>query len=335
MFRKVLKGFVLAAVVLLLAAAALFWREYRRPAGGPGGKALIEIEPGQTVRTIALNLEKSGIIRRSWVFLAGYRVFHNGRKLKAGEYEIPPSLGARDVLGILIEGKVFLHSVTIPEGLTIPEIDEILRKEAFPLKGSFLKACGNPSSVASFDPEAASPEGYLFPETYLLPKGTPAETLVESMTARFREIFGETGFRKAAALRMSVRSVVTLASLIEKETSLAEEKPLVSAVFHHRLRIGMKLDCDPTVIYALKRDGLYRGRILLKDLKYESPYNTYVAPGLPPGPICNPGRDSLLAALNPAPGDYLYFVADNKGGHRFSRTYGEHLRAVKKYRNSI
>jgi len=335
MFRKALKGIIFAAVVLLFAAAAFFWSEYRRPAGGPGGKTLFEIEPGQTVRTIALNLEKGGIIRRSWIFLAGYRIFHNGRKLKAGEYEIPASLGARDVLGILIEGKVFLHSVTIPEGLTIPEIDEILRREAFPLKGSFLEACADPSPVASFDPEAADLEGYLFPETYLLPKGTPAEILADRMTARFREVFGETGFRRASALGMSVRSVVTLASLIEKETSLAEEKPLVSAVFHNRLRIGMKLDCDPTVIYALKRDGLYRGRILLKDLKYESPYNTYVAPGLPPGPICNPGRDSLLAALSPAPGDYLYFVADAKGGHRFSRTYGEHLRAVRQYRNSF
>jgi UPF0755 protein len=152
------------------------------------------------------------------------------------------------------------------------------------------------------------------------------------MVAEFREVFDEGRRRRAAELGLSVRDVVTLASLIEEETALPGERPLVAAVFHNRLKIGMKLDCDPTVAYALKRAGRYAGRLLLKDLKFESPYNTYLHAGLPPGPISNPGQASLDAALHPAPESYLYFVARGDGGHKFSRTLGEHLDAVREYR---
>jgi len=151
------------------------------------------------------------------------------------------------------------------------------------------------------------------------------------MVDQFRKVFGEAGLKRAAGLRMSVRQVVTLASLIEKETSVPEERPLVSAVFHNRLRMGMKLDCDPTVIYALKLDNLYRGRLLAKDLKFASPYNTYVSPGLPPGPICNPGRAALEAAVAPAATEHLYFVSRNDGTHVFSASLEEHNRAVARF----
>jgi UPF0755 protein len=331
MLRKTVSGLLLLALVILLAATALFVREYGVP--GPGGirKVLFEIKPGQSVRAIAENLRSEKMIRSSWAFLAGYRLFHQGKKLKAGEYELSLPLTIKKVLAVLLEGKVFLHPLTVPEGLTAREVEALIREAAFPLKGSFLTACGDPGPIASRDARAKDLEGYLFPDTYHFPKDVSARTVAATMVDQFKKVFGVAEMMRAAELRLSVRNVVTLASLIEKETSIPEERPLVSAVFHNRLRMGMKLDCDPTVIYALKMDNLYRGRLLTKDLKYPSPYNTYVSPGLPPGPICSPGQGSLAAALHPAHEDYLYFVASDDGSHRFSRGYAEHLRAVKKY----
>jgi UPF0755 protein len=165
-----------------------------------------------------------------------------------------------------------------------------------------------------------------------MPRRAPEADLVAAMIAEFREVFGEDYRRRAADLGMSIRDVVTLASLIEEETALPDERPLVSAVFHNRLKLGMKLDCDPTVAYALKREGHYTGRLLFRDLRFPSPYNTYLHAGLPPGPISNPGKSSLDATLHPARKDFLYFVARGDGSHAFSRTLGEHLDAVKKYR---
>ncbi len=332
MARRILNAALFLAVVLTAAATLLFVRAYDAAPGGPSGKVRFEIEPGQTVRAVARNLRAEGVVRRSWAFLAGYRLFHAGRTLKAGEYEIAVPIAARDLLNKLLEGKVFLHPITVPEGLTAAEIDDVFRAGAFPMAGSFAEAVRDPGPVASWDARAPDLEGYLFPDTYRFAKATPASVVAATMAARFGKAFGGAEARRAAELRMTVREVVTLASLIEKETAVPEERPLVSAVFHNRLRIGMKLDCDPTVIYALKKDGLWRGRLLLKDLKYPSPYNTYVSPGLPPGPICSPGEGSLRAALRPAAGEYLYFVADADGRHTFSRSYREHLAAVRRYR---
>ena len=329
--RKAVNILLLIAIVLIMALAAAFFREYEVPPVAPAGKVAFEIGPGQTVRAIARDLQERGIIRRSWAFLAGYKLFHEGQKIRAGEYELDLPLKAKDVLLTLLKGKILLHPLTVPEGLTVREVADLIRDAGYPMRGSFLEACGDAGPISSWDGQAADLEGYLFPDTYQFAKGTPARTVAEAMVKEFRRVFGEAGLRRATELGMTVRSVVTLASLIEKETSMPDEKPLVSAVFHNRLRIGMKLDCDPTVIYALKRDGLYRGRLLSRDLKYPSPYNTYVSAGLPPGPICSPGRDSLRAALYPAPEKYLYFVANNDGAHHFSRGYAEHLLAVKKY----
>jgi UPF0755 protein len=329
--RKAVNILLLVAIVLIMALAAAFFREYEVPPVAPAGKVAFEIGPGWTVRAIARDLQERGIIRRSWAFLAGYKLFHEGQKIRAGEYELDLPLKAKDVLLTLLKGKILLHPLTVPEGLTTREVADLIRDAGFPVRGSFLEACGDAGPIASWDGQAADLEGYLFPDTYQFVKGAPARTVAEAMVKEFRKVFGEAGLRRAADLGMTVRSVVTLASLIEKETSAPDERPLVSAVFHNRLRIGMKLDCDPTVIYALNRDGLYRGRLLSRDLKYPSHFNTYVSPGLPPGPICSPGRDSLRAALYPAPEKYLYFVANNAGAHHFSRSYAEHLLAVKKY----
>lgn len=332
MVRRILNAALLLAVALLAAATLLFVRDYDALPAGEAGRVLFEVAPGQSVREVARNLGSEGLLRRPWAFLAGYRLFHAGRTLKAGEYELVRPVAARDLLAKLLDGKVFLRPITIPEGLTAAEIDELFRTAAFPIKGSFAEAAADPGPAAPWDDGAPDLEGYLFPDTYRFAKNTPASVVVAAMASRFGKAFGEAEARRAAELRMTVREAVTLASLIEKETAVPEERPLVAAVFHNRLRIGMKLDCDPTVIYALKKDGLWQGRLLLKDLKYPSPYNTYASPGLPPGPICNPGEGSLRAALHPAAGDYLYFVADASGRHAFSRSYREHLAAVRRYR---
>lgn len=329
--RKAVNVLLLIAIVLIMALAVAFIREYEVPPKAPAGKVVFEIEPGWTVRAIARDLQEKGIIRRSWAFLAGYKLFHEGQTIRAGEYEFDLPLKAKNVLLILIKGKILLHPLTVPEGLTVREVADLINVTGYPMKGSFLEACGEAGPIASWDSQATDLEGYLFPDTYQFPKGVPARTIAEAMVSEFRRVFDEDGLKRAADLGMTVRSIVTLASLIEKETSVTDERPLVSAVFHNRLRMGMKLDCDPTVIYALKRDGLYRQRLLSKDLKYPSPYNTYIASGLPPGPICSPGRDSLRAALYPSPEKYLYFVANNNGAHHFSHSYSEHLLAVKKY----
>jgi UPF0755 protein len=331
MFRKTVSAILVLALVVLLAATVFFVRRYGRPGPGEARKVLFEIGPGQSVRTIAAALRARGILRDAWPFLTGYRLFHAGAKLKAGEYELSLPIGPRQVLGILLAGRVYLRSITIPEGLTVREVDDLIRESAFPLSGSFLASCGDAGPISTWDTRAKTLEGYLFPDTYHFAKGVPAGAVAGTMVDQFKKVFGEPELRRAAELRMSVRDVVTLASLVEKETSVPEERPLVAAVFHNRLRLGMKLDCDPTVIYALKMDELYRGRLLTKDLKYASPYNTYVTPGLPPGPICNPGRGAIEAALYPAAADYLYFVATGDGRHQFNRGYTEHLRAVKKY----
>ncbi|MDW3229705.1 MAG: endolytic transglycosylase MltG, partial [Acidobacteriota bacterium] len=185
--------------------------------------------------------------------------------------------------------------------------------------------------ISDLDSQADNLEGYLFPETYHFSRGIEAEEMVRAMVTQFRKVFGKEQQERAQKLNLTVREVLTMASLIEKETSMIEEKPLVSAVFHNRLRLGMKLDCDPTIIYALKLENRFDGNIRLKDKNLKSPYNTYLYPGLPPGPICNPGYEALEAALYPASVDYLYFVSRNDGSHVFNRSYSEHLKAVSKY----
>ncbi|MGD0782073.1 MAG: endolytic transglycosylase MltG, partial [Candidatus Aminicenantales bacterium] len=222
--------------------------------------------------------------------------------------------------------------VTVAEGLTSLETFPLFVAAGFGTEEEFHKASTDTSALGILDPLAADLEGYLYPETYRLPKGIPAAGILSKMVDQFRGVFAEPWRRRAAALGFSVRDAVILASLIEKETGRPEEKPLVSSVFHNRLRADMRLECDPTIIYALKKAGTYDGKLHGKDLRFESPYNTYLHAGLPPGPICNPGRASLAAALHPADTEFLYFVARHDGSHQFSRTLREHNRAVDEYR---
>ena len=333
MFLKIVRFALSAALIGLLPLTCWFARELEsvRPEKGEAG---LDVERGLGVKAIARVLEENGVIRHRWPFLIGYQLFLEPQSLKAGEYRFTSPPSTKDVLLLLAEGKVFLHQLTIPEGLTAGETADLIAARNLPLTGSLPEAFQDASAIADWDPKARSLEGYLFPDTYHFPKNTSAGFLADSMVGQFKRMFLRDWRGRAATLGMSIREVVTLASLIEKETSVPEERKLVSAVFHNRLRIGMKLDCDPTVIFALKTDGLYEGRLLIKDLRHPSPYNTYVFPGLPPGPICNPGRRSLEAALYPAPDRFLYFVSrnDGSGSHEFTASIREHQAAVRKSR---
>lgn len=331
MLIKVARIILISAIFFLVFFLSWFSLEFYRPFKSSFERVVFEVEKGQSAKEIAQNLKKQGIIRKTWPILLGYRIFYSSRSLKAGEYSIQLPLSPRDVLHILAEGKVILHTVTVPEGLIIQETAELMESQGFAKKENFIEAATDTSLISSWDEEAVTLEGYLFPETYSFPKDTAASEIVSTMVYQFMHVFTDEWRNRTHEIGMSVRDIVILASLIEKETSLPEEKKLVSAVFHNRLKVGMKLDCDPTIIYVLKREGKFKDRLRTKDLKLDSPYNTYFNPGLPPGPIANPGRDSIEAALFPANEKYLYFVSKNDGSHHFSQTFREHQRAVNTY----
>jgi UPF0755 protein len=331
MFLRAAKAALVASLVLLPAFTGWLVRECTAPSGGPGTSVFFEVEKGRSVRAVAAGLHDQKVIRSPLALTLAYDLFYSRERLKAGEYELTFPASAKAVLFRMFRGRVYLRPLTIPEGLTGNEIAELLRAQGAGDSGSFRTAFRETARVAEWDNTARDLEGYLFPDTYLLPRKATAGDIVEAMTGQFRRVFHEGWRKRADELGLSVRDVVILASLIEKETALPAERPLVSAVFHNRLRIGMKLDCDPTVIYGLKLEDKYSGRLLSRDLKFPSPFNTYIHAGVPPGPICNPGRLSLEAALYPAPDNYLYFVARGDGSHSFSRTFSDHAQAVEKY----
>jgi UPF0755 protein len=235
-----------------------------------------------------------------------------------------------EVVDKIARGDVFTIPVTFPEGLTIAEMAKIFESSGLGPAESFVDAASDASLVRALDPAAKDLEGYLFPDTYALPRKTDAARLVRRMITAFEHALTPE-LRAAAARKLSIRQLVTLASIVEKETARADERPLVAAVYENRLRIGMALQCDPTVIYALTKRGHYAGNIHHDDLMIDSPYNTYRYPGLPPGPIAAPGRASIEAAAHPADVDFVYFVSRNDGSHAFARTLDEHNRNVQKY----
>ena len=328
---RAVKAALLAAVALLPAVAGWLARELRAPAGRPA-EAFFVVEKGWTARAVIGRLRERSFVRSALPLRLACRLFYPERTFKAGEYLLTPPLSAKEALFRMFGGRTYLEPVTVPEGLTGAEVAALLRPGDPAGAAAFLAAFRAAGRIADWDPLAGDLEGYLFPDTYMLPRKAPEADLVAAMVGGFRRVFDGERRRRAEELGLTVREAVTLASLVEEETALPEERPLVSAVFHNRLRLGMKLDCDPTVAYALKLEGRYTGRLLLRDLKHPSPYNTYLRAGLPPGPISNPGRESLDAALHPAAGDYLYFVARGDGGHAFSRTLGEHSAAVRRLR---
>jgi peptidoglycan lytic transglycosylase G len=331
-----LRAVVLLLLILLLAAAVLagyVWYSLEKPYGtiSPAG-TFVEIPHGVSRRTVSHMLSQNGIIRSALAFEI-YARRHPRRTLVAGEYFFDHPLSGKEVFWKLANGEVFEQPFTVHEGDTIFDIAANLEAEKYMKGADFLAAARDASQIQDMVPGAKTLEGLLFPATYNLPHNASAHDLTAMMVRKFREAMQQVAPDRMDPLTPGtpLLSVITLASLVEAETPKTEERPLVAGVYTNRLRESMLLQCDPTVIYALKQVDRYNPPLLLKDLRYDSPYNTYMHPGLPPGPIGNPGQASLKAALDPAPTDYLYFVANTQGGHYFASTLAEHNQNVAKY----
>ncbi len=332
MRRLVLIALALAVVLAAAVPAGVLYLRLHRPYQGYSATGqFVDIPPGSGTRDIGARLVDAGVVRDKWTWRAALYLTRQGRHLKAGEYRFSGAMTPYDVIGKLSRGEVYVVSVTFPEGLTIAEMAKIFEGHGFGTAQAFVAAAQDRSLVSSLDPQAQDLEGYLFPETYVVARHVEAKTLVRLMVERFRHVFTPDLAGPAAARGLSPHQVVTLASIVEKETARPDERPLVAAVYENRLRIGMGLQCDPTVIYALQREGRYTGNLRRDDLQMDSPYNTYRHPGLPPGPIAAPGRASLDAVVHPADAEYLYFVSRNDGSHVFAKTLAEHNRNVAKY----
>lgn len=331
MKRIVIWGVLLLVLVVGAGAAWLFsglgvaYKGYEAP------EQFVEIPQGAGPASIARRLVSAGVVRDEASFRFELARSGNGRKLQAGEYRFDRPMTVGEVIGKLARGEVYLRPITFREGLTIKQMAELYESKGFGTAAEFTAAAGNGALVNDLDPAARDLEGYLFPDTYALPRKATAEQLVERMVASFRKALTPDIVDKARARGLGVRALVTLASIVEKETGKAEERPLVAAVYSNRLTIGMGLQCDPTVIYALEKAGRYDGNIRKEDLQFDSPYNTYRYAGLPPGPIAAPGRASLEAAASPADAPFIYFVSRNDGTHAFAVSLDEHNRNVFEY----
>jgi UPF0755 protein len=291
----------------------------------------VEIPQGAGSADIRRRLVDAGIVSDDVTLRVALWWSGRSRALQAGEYRFDQPMTALAVIDKIASGDVYTQWLTFPEGLTIAEMAKVFESRGFGPARNFVKAASDASLVKDLDAKAGDLEGYLFPETYPLPRRADASRVVGMMVDRFKSTYDESLRARAEAQKMTTRQVVTLASLIEKETARAEERPLVAAVYRNRLKIGMGMQADPTVVYALMKAGKYDGNIRREDLSFNSPYNTYRYPGLPPGPIASPGRASLEAALAPADVPYLYFVSRNDGSHVFATTLTEHNANVYKY----
>ncbi|MFH1092014.1 MAG: endolytic transglycosylase MltG [Pseudomonadota bacterium] len=324
---------ILILILVLVIGAGAAWLELRlrlAPVSAEEKKVLVSIPKGATVEDIGRLLEQKGVIRSAKLFRYYIAYKELGPKLKYGEHIIDAGLSTPQIIDSLIKGRFKLHRLTIPEGLTLVQIAELADKAGLADRKEFLKLAGDKKFIKSLGLEAENLEGYLFPETYHFTMGTPVKDLVKAMTDRFFEVWNRCE-PLAKDHTLSRHQIVTLASIVEKETGLAAERPLIAAVFLNRLKKGMRLETDPTVIYGLKD---FDGNLTKKHLQTPTPFNTYLIEGLPPGPIANPGEASLKAVLEPAQVDFLFFVSKNDGSHYFSKTVAEHERAVTLYQRS-
>jgi UPF0755 protein len=317
--------FVLVGAVILFSYAAIY---LRAPLNEKGAGKTITVQRGMTFREVASLLEKEGIIRGIGRFVLLGKLWGAFPKVKAGEYELSPSMTPLQVLDALTKGRVKHHKVSIPEGYTVRQIAQFLETEGITNGEAFLEKCFSPQYTSSLGIQAKSLEGYLFPDSYLFPKGLPPEEVIEMMVSQFRQVYTPQYSERAKELGFSDYRILILASIIEKEAAIPEERFLVSSVYHNRLKRKMRLYSCPTVIYGIED---FDGNLTKEDLERFTPYNTYIIRGLPPGPICNPGKEAIRAALYPAETKYLYFVSKNDGSHHFSATLKEHNIAVWKY----
>jgi UPF0755 protein len=334
---------IIAALLLLAVAGTVAWMWYgiERPYQGFAAQGVfVDLPHGASSRTVSRLLKQNGVIRSSFAFEV-YARRHPRRRLQAGEYFFNRAISGHDVFWQIADGHVYEQPFTVREGETIFDIAHDLEAANLMTSGEFLGAAQNPELIRDIAPHAKTLEGFLFPATYFLPRHPTPTDVTAGMVRKFKDEWqhiappeskhDSTGLEHGRP----VVSVVTLASLVERETPKPEERPLVAGAFENRLRKNIPLQCDPTVIYALQDAGQYKGTLTGADLHFPSLYNTYAHPGLPPGPIGNPGEASLRAALDPAKTDYLYFVANTQGGHFFAATLVEHNRNVTKYRRLL
>jgi len=323
---------VFAVLLILLALVGSALLELFNFAGTPGSSKSVEqivtVPPGQGLKATATDLYDRGIIRSAFKFNLYARINGYDKKIKAGEYQVKPSSSPREILEMFVRGKVRLYKITIPEGYNLVQIADMMPGAGLVSTREFLAVAKNGVLVREQNIPGDSFEGYLFPDTYHFPKGVSAEKIIQTMVRRFQEVFISAWEGRARERKMTVHQVVTLASIIEKETGAPSERPIISSVFHNRLKKNMRLASDPTVIYGIKD---FDGNLTRKDLITLTPYNTYKIQGLPPGPIANPGAKAIEAALYPADTDYLFFVSKQDGTHHFSKTYQAHEKAVRKY----
>ena len=334
------KLFWLILIAVFAAAGWLTWALLTSVA--PSGQTFVMLRPGFSTRRIAAELKNAGVIRSPEAFIL-WRYIHRGRSLKAGEYLFDKQANIIDIQKRLRRGDVYLHTVVIPEGYTMFDIARAIEAAGLGPAEDFLKiAQSDTALISDLDPSARSLEGYLFPDTYAFSRMMTMQEMAAGMVKQFRQVASQVGLLQTPGVvpdgdpaGYSPREVVTMASIVEKETSVPEERPQVASVYYNRLAKRIALDADPSIIYAELLAGTYQGALHHADMSFGSAYNTYHNIGLPPGPIANPGRSALEAAMHPAQTDYYYFVADAQGHHRFARTMQEHNKNVTAYRKAM
>lgn len=327
--RRIRRGVARAALAMALLAAYFLFDTY--PTGSWEGK-LVLVPKGSRLLGVVGIFRENGVLPYPLAFRALVLLTNSGRQLHYGEYAFPTPPSAFEAWRRLTRGDVIKYEVTVPPGANLYDVAKLLEGETLVTAEAFLAAAASPAVLRRLEIPGESAEGYLFPDRYLFVKPVTPEEILEFMVRQFRRKVPPDVEKRAEEDGLSLQEVVTIASIIEKETGVDEEKPLVSAVIRKRLALGMPLQMDPTVIYGVKR---FDGTVTRKDLRTAGPYNTYLNRGLPPGPIANPGLASLAAALNPSKTEYLYFVSKNDGSHTFSLTLQEHNRAVERFRRAV
>ena len=321
---SLLSGLAILIMVLYIAS-------YLSPVDANARPIQLKIARGMSSQAIATKLAQKDLIHHPWTFLLAAHLSGVTNRLQVGSYRLSGSMSIPQIIDHLKAGKVITHQLVIPEGLTVADVGELWEKGGFGTTAAFNEAASSPTWQRSYNIEAETLEGYLFPNTYQFPDGAPAETLIQTMLDEFDRRWTAEMSDEAKALGFSRHEIITLASIIEAEARVADERPLISSVFHNRLGRGWKLQADPTALYGV---GNPDRPPTAADLRINSPYNTYLHKGLPPGPICNPGIASILAALRPASADYMYFVAIGGGKHYFSKTLREHRNMINKVRRN-
>jgi UPF0755 protein len=331
---RIIREFWLPILIYLVFLSGYqMWKEQTLPVSKTDEKKIILISAGNTFSSVAKKLESEGLIRSktAFYFIAWWKKATT--KIKAGEYKLSPAQTPGEILDYLVQGRVCQYMVTIPEGYNLFQIDRLLTKAKLVSGGSFLDVASDRDLLKNLGINAVTAEGYIYPDTYKLTKAATAKDMLNTFVSRFWEVWDSEGFNnRAKELNVKVHDIVTIASIVEKEAMQPKERPLIAGVFWNRLNRNMPLQADPTVHYGiLVETREKRDRLRLKDLRKETPYNTYINRGLPKGPISNPGKDSIKATLYPSKKDYIYFVSQNNGTHYFSRTLAEHEMAVDKY----